>query len=94
MLKSRKFRRQIYLKNDKVFKYAYYYTRAHVFHVKTRFVHVKTRAKGNLVTAERNLSILQFESYKRKSDKTNRRVEVRLLYSVFEMTQTRCFQRS
>ena len=51
----------------------------------TRFVnvrvHTNTRAKGNLVTAERDLKILQFESpfkYKRKAAETNRRVEVRL----------------
>ena len=50
----------------------------------TRFVnvrvHVNTGAKGNLVTAERDLNILQFE----KAAETNRRVEVRLLY-MFEM---------
>ena len=54
------------------------------FMMLTRFVnvrvHVNTGAKGNLVTAERDLNILQFESfkYKRKAAETNRRVEVRL----------------
>ena len=56
------------------------------FMMLTRFVnvrvHVNTGAKGNLVTAERDLNILQFE----KAAETNRRVEVRLLY-MFEITQ-------
>ena len=54
------------------------------FMMLTRFVnvrvHVNTGAKGNLVTAERDLNILQVREsfkYERKAAETNRRVEER-----------------
>ena len=52
----------IYLKEDPKVLKEYYYFRAHLLHDVNARVHANTGAKGNLVTAERDLNILQFES--------------------------------
>ena len=70
------------------------------FMMLTRFVHecvhANTGAKGNLVTAERDLNILQFESPLSTSERLPKLIEGSKHVYMFEMIfkQTRCFQRS
>ena len=68
------------------------------FMMLTRFVkarvHVNTGAKGNLITAEREINILQFESPLSTSESLPKLIEGSKYVFMFEMIfkQTRCFQ--